>query len=99
MVYNLSVSSLVDMVKLENSATGSWVGNGLILSIFLVVFLLLEKSAGTWKALLVSSFATLIMSIFFVAIGIASPVMFVIMSALTIAGIFLSRKGGSDVYA
>ena len=99
MVYNLSVNSLVDMVKLENSATGAWVGNGILLSIFLVSFLLLEHSSGTWKALLVSSFTTLIIAVFFVAIGIASPFMFVIMSAFVIAGIFLSRKGRSGVYA
>ena len=99
MVYNLSVSSLVDMVKLENSVTGAWVGNGILFSIFLVSFLLLEHSSGTWKALLVSSFTTLVVAVFFVAIGIASPFMFVVMSTFTIAGIFLSRGSGRNAYA
>ena len=91
--YNVSdVTSIVQMVQLENNVTGQWVGMGILFSLFVILFFTLEYYTDTWKSLTIASFISIIVSIFFVAFAIAPPSVFVIFSALLIAGIFLSRK-------
>lgn len=71
--------------------TGNWLGYGIVLMLWLVIFGL-SMASGTRKALLTSSFITFLLSIYLMRIGIINPIILVLLIVLTIIGAIGSKE-------
>ena len=80
-----AVEGVGTFVKYAQYVSGDWLGNGLILLIWLMTFGL-SMVAGARKALMVSSFITFLFSIYLMRLDLIHPVVMVTLIILTVIG-------------
>lgn len=86
-----SVDGFGSFIKYTSYITNDWLGTGIILLIWIVIFGL-SMAMGSRKALLTSSFISFIFSIYFVRLGMIHPVIVITLIILTIIGAIGSKE-------
>ena len=85
-----SVNGIGSFLQYANYATNSKLGYLIIVAIFAVSFLSMKVFSST-KAFASASFITTFLSVFLLRIGLISPVVTIILAALTVIGILVVR--------
>jgi hypothetical protein len=67
-----NISRVGEFLRWENSVTNNWMGNVLVLVVF-VVFFIAMKNYPTKSALAMSSFISMIISVFLYTLGMVHP--------------------------
>lgn len=89
----IGIESLGNVIQYVNYVTDNWLAYGVLLTIFMISFGI-SIFSGSRKALLASSFITLIFSVYFLRLGMVNPIITFILVVGMIIGAIGSKEEG-----
>lgn len=95
--YPTNVSNLGELAVWANTETSGMLGNFIIITTFLIIFISLSYTTKSSKVLPVTSFITFIISVLFIRMAIIHPAIPYVLAIATIVGIFWA-KGDTSPY-
>lgn len=85
-------SGFGNLTEYGNTVTGGYLGLGILLSFWVILFLIFRSKAGDMEALMASSFISFIVSGILVAMHLISGMWVIIPMLVTAAGFFLAKR-------